>query len=895
MLMLATACGDPRPSADAGPTSEADVLCAALGADCGFASAGNGRIVDCGSCEVSGEICGGGGAPNVCGPNACVIQSCAARGAECGEVSDGCGDVLRCGECTAPDACGGNGIENRCGCAPASCEAAGASCGRIPDGCGGTLECGGCPSSETCGGAGVPNRCGEGACVPQTCAALGAECGLVSDGCGDTMDCGICSGLESCGGGGVPNICDVEPCTPITCASAGAECGAIPNGCDGTLECGVCEEPAACGGGGVLNRCGTSCVRRSCLREECGATDDGCGGTMECPCHDPCGDGIWDPSTELCDIAAPTGTEGACPQTCRPSGLCIQASVTNAGTCQAQCIESPITTTSTTPDYCCPSGATSDVDCPQRYPFVKTYRRTSTDSNGHCNDLRGIQRRIYYNDIYVPLAPSTTCRPIVFEVGAFTPFSQSQETGQFWTRFSTPQFDYTHGPNSWKWDMYIFAVEGPQIAGLVEVGPEATFMTATWDTGYACINKFQTTFENTLTLSFDEYRPTQVTTLASTVTDVELAADDWGQFLAIRGVEASHARVEVAATQYVQGQSIRSMRSSSPFRPFTIVSGAGQAGRPSLAIVTTTTTATSYTRPYAYVAWQEDGTSLWISRLDQDGLPGAPFSFSTGTGIGDPTLVVLDDSHLGAAWTELVDGVRRLRLARLDSGGALVGAVVEVSSPLADVQEHRFAAWWVPGMPTAGSAALVWTEARAMGVELYSVMVDETAALVGTPALIDAGAVAPRDLDVRMEAPSFHALWTDERDGYPAIYTARYSGSFSSSVRMSPLGRASHRGRYSHPSGRETVYRPLAVAWIDVASGALAYAVTNALFSSEWTELAPVHLTCGSTVVGDLGVTSIPVRMQRYIGPKHFGAWIEDGRLVWQHLPSDVRTRTPVP
>lgn len=48
-----------------------------------------------------------------CAPIACVENSC-------GALPDGCGELLECGRCTAPDTCGGGGVDNECGhpCVP---------------------------------------------------------------------------------------------------------------------------------------------------------------------------------------------------------------------------------------------------------------------------------------------------------------------------------------------------------------------------------------------------------------------------------------------------------------------------------------------------------------------------------------------------------------------------------------------------------------------------------------------------------------------------------------------------------------------------------------------------------------------------------------------------------
>lgn len=127
--------------------------------------------------------------------NGCGPQTCEQQGLECGLAIDGCGGVLRCGTCPEGEQCGGGGAPNVCGpasCLPTTCAPQGKNCGTISNGCGGTLDCGACFSGETCGGGGMPNVCGGASCLPATCAELGKECGLVPDGCGGVVECGTC-------------------------------------------------------------------------------------------------------------------------------------------------------------------------------------------------------------------------------------------------------------------------------------------------------------------------------------------------------------------------------------------------------------------------------------------------------------------------------------------------------------------------------------------------------------------------------------------------------------------------------------------------------------------------------------------------------------------------------
>ena len=139
----------------------------------------------------------------------CTKTTCAAQGVQCGPAGDGCGGLLACAPCPTGETCGGGGTPSVCGapqCTKTSCTAQGIMCGPAGDGCGGSLACGTCPTGQTCGGGGTPGQCGS-LCTPKTCAQLGFNCGPAGDGCGGQLDCGNCVSPGICGGGGMSNKC----------------------------------------------------------------------------------------------------------------------------------------------------------------------------------------------------------------------------------------------------------------------------------------------------------------------------------------------------------------------------------------------------------------------------------------------------------------------------------------------------------------------------------------------------------------------------------------------------------------------------------------------------------------------------------------------------------------
>jgi hypothetical protein len=209
--------------------------CAALGAECGSQPDGCGGTIDCGTCSVAGESCGGGGFANRCGKPTCAPKTCADLGADCGPAGDGCGNIIQCGTCASGQTCGGGG-PSKCGtgdagtCKAKTCADLGASCGTQSDGCGGTISCGTCTAPATCGGGGVANKCGGG-CKPSVTTCPTGACGPIGDGCGNTIPCGSCPSGQACG-----------IVTPSTCSP-------LPTGDGGTTCTGLCTQIPVCSAG----------------------------------------------------------------------------------------------------------------------------------------------------------------------------------------------------------------------------------------------------------------------------------------------------------------------------------------------------------------------------------------------------------------------------------------------------------------------------------------------------------------------------------------------------------------------------------------------------------------------------------------------------------------------
>jgi hypothetical protein len=176
----------------------------------------------------------------------CMPRSCNAMQVECGSASDGCGRQLDCGQCHL---FGQTCDAGKCGCTAKSADAgdckgqngAKDSCGLVADGCGGLFACPGCNGNDTCQ---PDNTCSSAPCSDRP--FPDNACGTISDGCGSQYtNAGTCPDSPpntTCNGGQEAGVCG---CTPSSCGQQGWACGTgtYPDLCGGTITCGGCIDP----------------------------------------------------------------------------------------------------------------------------------------------------------------------------------------------------------------------------------------------------------------------------------------------------------------------------------------------------------------------------------------------------------------------------------------------------------------------------------------------------------------------------------------------------------------------------------------------------------------------------------------------------------------------------
>lgn len=357
----------------------------------------------------------------------CVLAACGGDHNEACEVAmagDGCcpagGNQLLDPDCRA--SCGNGAVERNESCDTRIPAGTPGACPAAADACDDGQAC----TADTLSGSGCAAACvqtpittagpADGCCPAGATSNTDPDCsptcgdGIVSN--GETCDTAITSGPgacpTACGDGDVCTgdrmlsastchaVCVYEPTTTIQdgdgCCAVGANAN-VDNDCTFVCGNGVVEAGESCDtevGDGVPGACpsasdcddgdpcttdaldGSGCAAR-CRHERITSPVDG---DACCPspagdanndsdCEAACGNGVYEPPTERCDIGIVAGG-GACPGSsaaCSDGNACTTDSLAGVG-CQVGCAHAPVTTC-VSGDGCCVAGCTpaQDNDC----------------------------------------------------------------------------------------------------------------------------------------------------------------------------------------------------------------------------------------------------------------------------------------------------------------------------------------------------------------------------------------------------------------------------------------------------------------------------------------------------------------------------------------------------
>jgi hypothetical protein len=208
--------------------------------------------------------------------------------------------------------------------------------------------------NETCDPlASCPNACPAISCQTRTLEGAGTCAAKCVDGPLQTA----CINGDGC----CPPTCNKsndDDCQ-VTCGNSIVEPGEL---CDPLASCPASCAPLGCqlrtlqGAGTCAARCVNSGMQTACVNGD-GCCPAGCNAVNDTDCGPGCGNNVIEPG-ELCDPLA------SCPTACPPI-QCQLRTLTNAGTCQAQCVNAGLQTACINNDGCCPAGcnANNDNDC----------------------------------------------------------------------------------------------------------------------------------------------------------------------------------------------------------------------------------------------------------------------------------------------------------------------------------------------------------------------------------------------------------------------------------------------------------------------------------------------------------------------------------------------------
>jgi hypothetical protein len=331
------------------------------GARCVHAERGVSGATEDGCCPAIGSFNTDADCPAVCG-NA-VLEAGAGEACDTGIAAGRAGHCpANAGECNDTDACTTD-VATGTGCARHCENAAVTMCKVVDDGC--------CPAgcnansdgdcSPSCGNGTVEGPPGGNeTCDTAIADGQAGACPVLAD-CNDQVACTA----DTLSGSGCNTVCVHAP---IVDASGETKDGCCPMGANSTTDadcpvvCGndLVEAGETCDTGIPAGQPGACPTLATCSDADACTTDGiAAPGTCQAACtaHAPitpcCGNGVVE-SGETCDVAIPSGGNGACPTTCDDLDPCTEDEAAGAA-CTASCTHTPIAP-------CCGNGVVEDED-----------------------------------------------------------------------------------------------------------------------------------------------------------------------------------------------------------------------------------------------------------------------------------------------------------------------------------------------------------------------------------------------------------------------------------------------------------------------------------------------------------------------------------------------------
>jgi cysteine-rich repeat protein len=624
-------------------------------------------------------------------------------------------------------------------------------------------------------------------------------------------------------------------------------------------------------------KCGDGLVQPA-LSEVCddgnSIETDGCGSNCQIP---TCGNGIVD-TGEVCDLAGRTSYLGRCPAGCEPQRLnCTRHGVANYNTCNAFCNDTAVTSASkAAANHCC-EGSSVDPDCPGTYPFSKSWNEAADITGeclcrafGTCRETVVVDMTAIGTSINPP-----SCGPAVLVHHTNTPgkpftINADLDGNIFFPGHGNVPFAINTKVYNGGWDPTFIFVDVPT----VNISASYTYRD----------DDCPETVPANVTFTFGEFVPDVVSANPTAPESPRIAGTPNHAYVAYRDVVASAGQVVLAGGDFTprtgnyylsQPQWVQS------FAPKVVSTSGANASRPALVVGKTATA-----EPAAHVFWIEDGTSLRHATFDNTGAATvAAHELHAGTGMTSVDAVAIPNDTTAVTWIESVGATTRVKFARYDLTGTVVGTITDVTAGEGNAFEPSVSL----GSGTAVGVAWIDTRSGQRGVYLQQFS-GFGATLQGVVERVDAASQNPTNPRIgsgnaQMQWPA--VFWTDSRDGSRSIYGKGLPASGTwvqkPDTRFSALGADAHDGAVVHTNTSLHV-----AGWHEGNTG------NTVRYGNVSLGMGP--LSCSTENTSSLDIFAAGEIMNGTVGlgiPLVYGAWIRNGAVVAKQLASRA-FRSPV-
>lgn len=593
-----------------------------------------------------------------------------------------------------------------------------------------------------------------------------------------------------------------------------------------------------------------------------------------------CGNTTLD-NGEACDLGILEGEPDACPTQCDQLQLCVKRSLLDAYTCQARCVDNDPIAEVDSGDFCCPNGSSpsNDKDCPPELPWRDQWTEyTAADSDGeHCQ----YGQAAHIEDMWLAIQPAA-CGPVALTATTRNPGVPSTEKGELHLDVMSPGQSFEPQVN--EVDLYLNS-DSPRELFLLDAQQQTLFVDATWDAEDDCNTPCSLgtgcppPFESTITFEMQAYTGLQIVDQV-TPAQMDFVAAPQGHFLAYVQDNSLWMATLAGTRLFPEMQDEASW--SLPVQVST-----GPATSPSL----TFATSSWETVAMVYVVWIENATSIKLAQMNA-GQIDTPITLASGDQLRWVRASNLQSGQLVVAWLDTTATESQLHVALVDGSNGQVQTSRSIAQ--GDLVEASMAV-------NEQDIQLVWTE-NAANATLHHVHINgdsPTLESMAAPAVVDVDAVTPSTPDVYAASMTAFVMWTDSRDGHPAIYLRHgsvsegaYDFADNRSFMLTPPGQAAEQGRFMATPNVDGLYTQMElIVWQQpqAADPARVGKIASRYNHSE--QLTEYFLSAGGGL--PLGCDTNPVSRvliatenKNKLGQISYAIWLQNQAVYWQLIPN---------